>query len=518
MATRAGVGIVGRFLGNAVSEAAAFAAGVAIGPVLGPPVQEIRNETNKRYPFVPVEPGDAAEIVAEDVELRAWGVDEALQHGMDSDRFDALTNAVRNAPGIGELFEAYRRDLITDATFTHGLRKARLETIWDVPLKALKNRLLSLSDLANARQQGFVDTARQRRDTELQGFSADDADILFELSGLPLGVETMQQAVNRNLVDRATFDQAIREGHTKTKYTDLAYALRQPVLEASTYATLHLKGWITESEMNVGGALHGYTPEQMHLRYLSMGRPAAPGQMWSAIARGIDGPDGRPMDEAQFLKGIRQSDIRPEWGPMLYDLRFMYPPLFQLTRLVSANTITPAQAADWARKDRYAPEVVAALLKAWEAGGVATSKGLTVSDLTAEYEALTMSRTQYVNGLKELGYSQAAADGKVSVSDAKRQRLARNQLINRARVRYTGWKITRQAASDALRAASLTIGNANDLLTYWDAERDLNVHTLTEPQVVKAWKKSIMDRPTAVERLSELGLATADIDIRLDES
>jgi len=99
-----------------------------------------------------------------------------------------------------------------------------------------------------------------------------------------------------------------------------------------------------------------------------------------------------------------------------------------------------------------------------------------------------------------------------------RQRLARNQLINRARVRYTGWKITRQAASDALRAASLTIGNANDLLTYWDAERDLNVHTLTEPQVVKAWKKGIMDRPTATERLSELGLATADIDTRLDES
>jgi len=518
VAARAGAGIVGRFLGNAVSEAAAFAAGVALGPVLGPPVQAIRNEVNANYPFVPVEPGDAAEIVAEDVELRGWGVNEALQHGMDADRFDALTNAVRNAPGVGELFEAYRRGLIDDAGFKHGLRKARLETIWDAPLMGLKQRLLSLSDLANARQQGFVDTARQHSESDLQGLDAERADILFELSGLPLGVETMQQAVNRGLVDRATFDQAIREGHTKTKYTDLAYALRQPVLEASTYATLHLKGWISEQDMNLGGALHGYTPEQMHLRYLSMGRPAAPGQMATAAARGIDGPDGRPMDRTQFLKGIAQSDIRPEWGPMLWDSRYLYPPLFQLTRLVSAGTITPALAAEWATKDRYATEVVSALLKAWESGGAATSKGLTVSDLTAEYEALTMSRTQYVNGLKELGYSQAAADGKVSVSDAKRQRLARNQLINRARVRYTGWKITRQAASDALRAASLTIGNANDLLTYWDAERDLNVHTLTEPQVVKAWKKGIMDRPTATERLSELGLATADIDTRLDES
>lgn len=510
--------LLSRFFGRAASEGAAFALGIAVAPVLEPAVEELKNEAWRTHPSRALSAGEAAEIVAEDVEAGAWGANEAAAHGVDQERFDALTNAVRNAPGVGELFEAYRRNLIDDAGFKHGLRKAKLEERWDAPLMALKTRLLSLSDLANARQQGFVDTARQHSESSLQGIDAERADILFELSGLPLGVETMQQAANRNLVDRATFDQAIREGHTKTKYTDLAYALRQPVLEASTYATLHLKGWITESEMNVGGALHGYTSEQMHLRFLSMGRPAAPGQMATAAARGIDGPDGRPMDRAQFLKGIAQSDIRPEWGPMLWETRYLYPPLFQLTRLVTAGTITPTLAADWATKDRYAPEVVSALLKAWESGGAATSKGLTVTDLTAEYEALTMSKTQYVNGLKELGYSQAAADGKVSVSDAKRQRLARNQLINRARVRYTGWGITKQAASDALRAASLTIGNANDLLIYWDAERDLNVHTLTEPQVVKAWKKQIMDRPTAVERLSELGLATTDIDTRLAEA
>jgi hypothetical protein len=64
----------------------------------------------------------------------------------------------------------------------------------------------------------------------------------------------------------------------------------------------------------------------------------------------------------------------------------------------------------------------------------------------------------------------------------------------------------------------LTIGLANELLASWDIERDLNVHTLTEAQVVKAFKKAIMDRPTAVERLTELGLATSDIDTRLAEA
>src|SRR5205823_2059586 len=101
---------------------------------------------------------------------------------------------------------------------------------------------------------------------------------------------------------------------------------------ASEYATLYLKGWITETDMNTGGALHGFTPAQMNLMYLERGRPAAPGQMATAAVRGINGPDGTPMNKDQFLKGIRQSDIRPEWGEMLWESRFLYPPLFQLTR------------------------------------------------------------------------------------------------------------------------------------------------------------------------------------------
>src|SRR5258707_14247676 len=110
----------------------------------------------------------------------------------------------------------------------------------------------------------------------------------------------------------------------------------------------------------------------MYTLYLASVRPAAPAQMATAAVRGIDGPDGVPMNEAQFLKGIRESDIRREWGPMLWESRFLYPSLFQLTRLVTSGTIDAATGASWAHKARYAPEVVTALRTSWGGGTTAT--------------------------------------------------------------------------------------------------------------------------------------------------
>jgi hypothetical protein len=446
------VALFSKLFGRTVSEGAAFAVGTAVGPTLRPVVQDLANESWRTHPVRPLSAGDAAAIVAEDVEHAPWGRDEAELSGVDNSRFDALVGEALNAPGLSELFEAWRRNLIDDASFTHGLRKAKLEPEWDAPLQGLKQRLLSLSDLANARQQGFVSEGRQRSESDLQGVDKERADILFELSGLPLGVETMQQALNRGLTDEATFRQAIREGHTKTKYTDLALALRVPVLHATDYAGLHLRGWITEPQMNAGGALSGYSAEQMDLLFLNRGRPAAPGQMATAAARGIDGPDGRPMDKTQFLKGIAESDIRPEWGPMLWESRYLYPPLFQITRLVQAGVIDAATAREWAVKDRYPPEVVAPLFAYWSAP------------------------------------SAAKADTHIG--------KAQTQLWTTTHRSFLAGESDDATATAALAAAGVPTDAAAAVLELWRHEQDLIRKQLTPAQVKKAYLKVVTNPAT----------------------
>jgi len=459
------VALFARFFGRAVSDAAGYAVGGATEKTLEPALQALVNEAWARAPFKPLAPGDAAGIAAEDVEAYQWAENEAGNTGIGPDRFRALYGEALNAPGLAQLFEAWRRDLIDDAAFEHGLRKAKLEPRWDAPLRGLKEQLLSLSDLANARQQGFVDIARQHAESQAQGLDPGRADVLFELSGLPLGVETMQQAVNRGLTDEATFRQAVREGHTKTKYTDLAYALRQPVLHATDYAGLHLRGWISEEQMNAGGALTGYSPEQMQLLYLNRGRPAAPGQMATAAARGIEGPLGRPVDREQFIEAIKQSDIRPEYGPLLWESRYLYPPLFQITRLVQGGVIDADTGARWARFDRYPPEVVDALHAYWS----------------------------------------HPATGKPDTHTAK----AQVQLWGTTHRSYLAGESDDQTATAALGAAGVTASVVPQVLALWTHERELIRKQLTAAQVKKAYAKVEVNPATGVawtrdEALAEL--------------
>jgi hypothetical protein len=239
--------------------------------------------------------------------------------------------------------------------------------------------------------------------------------------------------------------------------------------------------------------------------------------MQTAWARGIDGPDGTPMDQAQFEKGIRESDIRPEWGPMLWGIRHAYPSLFQLRGAVQSGGISPDRALVILRYERYEDQDAAALVASWTRGGGTTKKGLTATDLANEYEASWVTRAQYVAGLKELGYDDATAASKADAEDAKRVRLARNQLVARVHSQYVAHRISLDTATNALNTAGVPARVRDSLLPDWTAERDLTADALTAAQIKKAWQKVMMTRAEAIGRLEFKGYDAADASIYLDE-
>lgn len=509
--------LVRKFFGKTIGDTAAFAGGAAIARTLHPGLQALTNETWAKFPEVPLDPATAAQVVAEDVEQLAWGAAEAAQHGVDGDRFGALLGEVLNAPGLPQLFEAWRRDLIDDQAFEHGLRKAKLETRWDAPLRALKRQLLSLSDLANARQQGFVDEARQVADSGHLGLDADDAQVLFELAGLPLGVETMQQALNRGLVDRAAFDQAIREGHTKTKYTDLARALANPLLSADEYATLHLKGWIDEAAMHAGGALHGFTPAQMDQKYLEKGRPISPTQAYTAWAREAPGPYGGTFDEADFTKAIAQSDIRPEYAPVLWHNRFNYPSLFQMRQLVSSGAIDRATALDILHKERYPDELATKMVGGWLKGAGGSAKAETATAVLTEYEGRFVTRSDALSALEQLGYAADVAEHELHLADARRVKKYRDAALSRIHAVYVAHKIDEATAAADVDRLGVVPPARDLLLELWAFERDVNVSVLTPAQIKRAFVKGVKDRAWALAELDDRNYSTEDANTLLDE-
>jgi hypothetical protein len=467
------VALFARFFGRTVSEGAAFAIGTATAPALRPILQDLSNAAWETHPARPIDAATLALGVSQRQIPHDWAVDEAARTGVNGERFGRMVDAANVGPGAAYAFELWRRDLLTEAAFRRALGRLGIEAEWIDDLVALKNVLLSPSELANARQQGFIDVARQHAEAELQGITSERADIQFELSGLPLGVGTMQEAANRELVDRATFDQAIREGHTKTKYTELAWRLRRPVLTAQEYASARLRNWISAEESYAGGELTGHTREQMDLLFLNRGRPASPTQMWRAWARKIIGPRGVPTSFEDHAKAIAISDIRPEYADLLWGIRFNYPPLFQLNRLVTAGAITTTTAADWAHKNLVAPEVIDALKTYWD----------TLGGTTAD---------------KHVG-------------------RAETQLWTRTHAAFVAFDIDVATAEAQLTTLGVPADSQARILALWSSERELPRKQLTRTDIRKQYRELTLTREQAVEQIMQLGYTEDAANSYLDE-
>lgn len=460
------LGLAARFFGSTISGAASFAAGAAIGPVLSPPVEDLRQRTWARHAIRKPAVVELAQGVAEgqidEAQARAW----AKTHGFGDKAFTALVKIADSGPGVGRAFELWRRGEIDEAGFRRALKREALEDEWIDALVPLKRVLLSPAELANAVVQGFRNQDEAAADAALQGVDARDFGTMVATTGLPPGPETGLAWLRRNIIDEGAFGQLVREGHTKVKYIDEYLAAQWHVLTAAEYANLHLKGWISEAQMIAGGRLTGYDAEAMRLLYLNRGRPAAPTQMATAAVRGIDGPDGSPMDEAQFLKGIAQSNIRPEYGPMLWESRFLYPSLFQLTRLVDSGAIPIDTAETWARKARYAPEVVTALRQSWESTGDAPA--------------------------------------------AKWANRARTRLFTTARAEFMDGSITEARARELLTTVGATAGEQDAIIGIWEAENEVSRAELTVAQIRKFYREGVLTHADALDRLLDRGYTPDD--------
>jgi hypothetical protein len=337
----------------------------------------------------------------------------------------------------------------------------------------LHDELLSPSELANARQQGFIGQSRQYEEAALHGVTSERAELQFLMAGLPPGVETGLQMLRRGIIDEAAFAQLVREGHTKTKYTDELLELERQLLNPATLVRRRLKGYDDPETFHERMKAWGYTAADAEDWWEADGRPAATGQLWTAAARGIDGPEGRPLDEAQFRQAIRESDVKDKYGAMLWKLRFLYPSLFQLSRLVTAGAVDAATAADWATKARYAPEVVDVLRVVW-------SKGAT-----------------------------AGADSHVT--------KATNQLWTATHKAFVDEWIDEAAATAALTTIGVDAGAQPGVLAMWTAERELERRSLSPAQIKKAYTGGQWTQAQALERLQELGYTAGDALTLLNE-
>jgi hypothetical protein len=429
-----------------------FALGHAASPAIEPFAQSLANTAWSTHAVVPPNAILLAQGVAQGQVARADAYTWAKEQGFDTAQMDAMVNIANVGPGASYAFELWRRGRIDNNGFNRALRRLGLEQEWIDAMDGLHDVLLSSPELAMAQQQGFVDLQRSNDEALLQGVTNERQQIRFEMAGLPPGVETALAMLRRNIIGQPEFAQIVREGHTKTKYTDELLKLQTQVLSAATYVRAHLKGHATQQQMYDGGALTGYSPNDLDLWYLTEGRPATAHQIHIGYQRGASLP-GASSEQDAIATAVKQSDIRPEYTELIYAGRDTFPSLFQLNRLVAAGAINPATAADWATKSGTNAGVVNVLEQYWQTlgGGTGTSGELA----KAQTQLWTTTHTAYKNA--EIDQAEAQAN---------------------------------------FALLGINAADQQGILRLWNAERDTFRKQLTPTQLKKAWKGAALNPAT----------------------
>lgn len=492
--------------GSAVSASVGFATGAAASEAIRPAVQPLANEIWSSNPTMPT-PMDVAAQVA----IKNPGMDddmrkEARKQGFGDAAFNASKDAADSPPAVGELLELYRRGDIDHDRLIHGLRGALLESSWLDILPALAKVLLTPSDLAMARQQGFIDVGEQHAGSARQGVDSKDADLLFEMSGLPPGIAEGLELLRRGEITEEHFAQIVREGHTKTKYVEDLLKLKTQPLSASVAAEALIRQRVPKEKAVRIAEQNGYKPEDFLLWSDMLGRPIAIGESLTLARRG-------EFTFEQFRDAVARSDVRTEFADDLWKLRTVYPPLFQLLRLVKAGTIDEKMALDITIKLGYTPELAHSLISGAKVDKTAHTRHLAAGQIDTLYESGLETREWALAALTNLGYGNDEAEWHLELLEARRLIAAAQSAVNLVHRNYVSRKISVDRASADLDSIGVHHDARDLLLDQWGNEREEHILTLTNAQIGRALKLGIINEGDAISRWIGNGYSQDDASV-----
>ena len=223
--------------------------------------ENLVNDVNAKFPNVPLSPSQAANLWQEAYNGKLDLDQEALFGGIDAERYEALKYLAGVAPAPQELFEMFRRGIITyfsevegQNSVERGLYQGQTRQSWVGDLAQLAYSWITYNDFVNAAIREQIPRATAQEWAGKTGLDIETKvapginmfDLLFDIGGRPPGPEEMARMAHRGIIpwtgtgpSEKTFQQGIAESDLKTKWTDALEAL-------STYIPSNgeITGWV----------------------------------------------------------------------------------------------------------------------------------------------------------------------------------------------------------------------------------------------------------------------------------
>jgi hypothetical protein len=438
------------------------------------------------------------------------GVQGIRENGMNNAWAEAMIEANKNYPDIGQILDLYRRGELTEGKYNELAAKAGYpEEIYDL-FRPTAFVPLSPADLALAVLRGnanFYDAASTARES---GVTQADFQTLVDNTGEPLGLEQMLEAFRRGFITEERLLTGIRQSRVRNEWAQTAVDLRYSPMSVADAVQAVVQNHMDQGTAESIAQQNGLEPGQIDILFRTAGEPLSRTEMEQLYNRG-------KVTQADVEQALRESRLKNKYTADAFALheRLLEPRM--LSEAVHDGGMTHAEAIKEAMNYGFTVPRATVLVNSASRRKLQAHRERVVAAAQTLYQDSAITRGQLIALAESMGYEPAEAEFIAEASDLHKQARDVSSAIAAIRSRVIARHIDAHEASGLLDSLGVPAGQRDKLLGLWTIEEAANVRVLTPAQIVKAVKKELITPDEGGTRLMALGYSHDDAQMLLLE-
>ena len=365
---------------------------------------------------------------------------------------------------------------------------------------------LSPAEAAVGVVKGHMDEGTAIDEAKRSGIDPERFLVMLLNTGEPPGLQQLQEALRRGIIDTGTFDKGVRQSRVRNEWTDTLIALRYAPVAAGEVLNAAVQGHLDPADARHRIDIAGIDPANFDWLYETHGRPPGTMELLHLYNRG-------EVSLAVVEQAIRESDIKNKYIPELVKLARQIPPQRTVVSAIRQGVLSTADGITKLRELGYNAQDAAML-----AAEATATKHQRSRDLS-EAQAVQLYSEGFITGdalrtmLTTLGYDSTEIGYLIALADHQRHWRFQQSAINAVHSRFVAHKIDSAQASNALDELGVLHTARDDLIALWQHERKAHVATLTRADLKAAHSKKLITTAEWEKRLANMGYAEDDIHI-----
>jgi hypothetical protein len=485
-------------------------AGLAMGSVQGALGAAISNAVapfvyliNEHGPNLSLDQNTAASAAANGIVAYGEAQHTAAQQGYAGEIFQTLFELAQQVPTLTELYDLLNRGQMSEGEAhtwarRNGIPENVIERLLSLRINVLPPDLAALAVL-----RGVIPLSEGERLAARAGISADDFAIMIADTGEPPGLEQLNEAYRRHIIDKRTLEKGIKESRVRDEWIPVVEALRYVPMSVADAVNAVVQNHISTQLAAEIADENGLRPGDVDTLIQTAGEPLSRTEMEQLYNRGL-------VTRAQVNQALRESRLKDKYIDDAFELhrRLIEPRI--LSSAVEFGAVSHADAVKRAMEWGYTAEDAVILVDEGSRRKLQTYRNRIISAAEQLFEENALSAVQLKDTVKAQGYDEAEADLVVQAADYRRKEKAVTLAITAIRSKYIARHIDRNRASGLLDKAGVIADRRDFLLNMWDVEQSANVRVLTEAQLIRALKKQTLSAQQVADRLITMGYSQVD--------